>query len=135
MNKTRLLKLARFLESLPPESFNFSDVVSKSTESCGSVCCAIGWTPKVFPKLIKWYRRASLAKLGLMMGDCDVDYIMAGKNLFDITFQESRKLFSPSQTLSWWVGKNIGAAGKPEEVALSIRKFIEWKETEECISV
>lgn len=54
----RLLKLADFLEELPPEKFNFFEVVSSGEHNghtCATVACAIGWTPKVFPRLVKWY--------------------------------------------------------------------------------
>jgi hypothetical protein len=58
MNKTyfkRLEKLADFLDKLPREKFNFADLVSEiDKKGCGTVCCAIGWTPKVLPHLVKF---------------------------------------------------------------------------------
>ena len=50
--------LADFLDTLPEEQFEFDAVVSEwdrtKDKPCGSVCCAIGWAPMVFPELIKW---------------------------------------------------------------------------------
>lgn len=60
----RLLKLADFLEELPPEKFNFFKVVSRGEHNghtCATVACAIGWTPKVFPRLVKWHYLKGIA--------------------------------------------------------------------------
>lgn len=58
--KNRLLKLANFLESIPPQQFNLSVIVeaevldkvpSKKTikqKTCGTAGCAIGYCPVVF---------------------------------------------------------------------------------------
>lgn len=53
----RLLKLINFLDELPPEKFNFSREVTKAHtnhKQCATVGCAIGWTPLLFPRLVKW---------------------------------------------------------------------------------
>lgn len=53
----RLLKLIRFLDTLPPEKFNFASDVAKAHTNhtqCATVGCAIGWTPALFPRLVKW---------------------------------------------------------------------------------
>ena len=52
----RLNKLADFLQKLPRTHFDFSrvcDLIKPSkTNQCGTVGCAMGWTPTVFPRLI-----------------------------------------------------------------------------------
>lgn len=67
IQRARFEKLASFLDTLPRENFNFSLVLDTSTcpapasdtkntrpsLECGSVGCAIGWTPTVFPRLVE----------------------------------------------------------------------------------
>lgn len=50
----RLLKLADFLDTLEPEKFNINSFVATMDRGCGSVCCALGWCPKVFPDDWVW---------------------------------------------------------------------------------
>ena len=52
----RLLTLAKFLNTLQPKQFNFQSWVTEfdSNINCGTVCCAVGWMPKVFPHDVKW---------------------------------------------------------------------------------
>lgn len=136
MNKYRLLKLARFLESLEDKAFDFKNVVSKHENSCGSVCCAIGWTPKVFPELIKWFKDPLdwENKLRLEMNGKVCDYLKAAVDIFGITRDESIMLFSPMYRLEWWDDRVFSGSVRPYEVALSIRKFVEWKEEQESQS-
>ena len=50
--KTRLKKLIKFMRGLRPEQFNFT-IWRCEDYSCGTTACAWGWTPNVFPRLIK----------------------------------------------------------------------------------
>ena len=50
----RLQKLADFLLELPADRFDYSAWVEEDDGECGTVCCAIGWMPKVDPKKWKW---------------------------------------------------------------------------------
>ena len=52
----RLLTLAKFLNTLQPKQFNFQNWVTEFDygNSCGTVCCAVGWMPKIFPLDVKW---------------------------------------------------------------------------------
>jgi len=57
VGKRRLRKLIAFLRALPRAKWDFNSVVKKWKENghaCGTVCCAIGWVPKIFPKLARW---------------------------------------------------------------------------------
>jgi hypothetical protein len=47
MNAERLLKLADFLETVPPHSFDMKEWITFT--ECGFAGCAIGWTPKAIP--------------------------------------------------------------------------------------
>jgi len=65
LHAERLMKLARFLYNvLPPEKFNFGNVlkgrdVPNETFSCGTVGCAIGWAPVVFPLELRYVKRSA----------------------------------------------------------------------------
>lgn len=65
MNEERLLKMAEFLEALPPHKFDFSNYVhigdkspaaalAAPDEHCGTTACAVGWMPAVFPETFEW---------------------------------------------------------------------------------
>lgn len=52
MNKKRLLKLAGFLEALPPKRFDYNawvgdDWAGKQDLSCGTTACALGWAATI----------------------------------------------------------------------------------------
>lgn len=128
----RLNKLADFLDGLDPKKFDFASVVAKSYRDqngrlCGSVCCAIGWTPVVFPRVVEWgselYCRISptIRQSGL------ADFLDVGKSLFGLSYRESDALFSPLRAIPWWPKRYISENALPKTVAKSIRKFIEWK--------
>lgn len=68
-HKDRLLKLANFLRELPRKAFDLSVLAKIPTESedacpvnstkqkalsCGTVACAMGWCPTIFPRQIAW---------------------------------------------------------------------------------
>lgn len=59
--KERFKKVIDFLKVLPKEQFNIDSWVSKSEydiikrKTCGTVCCAAGWLPKIDPKNWTWY--------------------------------------------------------------------------------
>lgn len=55
----RIEKLADFLYDLTSERFKISDWVASwrvedDGRTCGTVCCAIGWCPEVFPEDWEW---------------------------------------------------------------------------------
>ena len=55
MNTTqqkRLRKLIAFLRTLDSDHFDF-EILRHESNQCGTIACAIGWTPTVFPSLIK----------------------------------------------------------------------------------
>lgn len=124
MNKKRLLKLADFLESVPPRKFNLSTwVQSMPTQaegdaegSCGFAGCAVGWA--VHAKLFR----------GLSFGEAEIDDeanrppkyrgfygFTAIEILFDIEFDEGCHLFDDAAY------PNHKAT--PKQVAKRIRAF------------
>lgn len=51
IHKRRLRKLIAFLRQLPRKRFDFTEV--RIAENCGTIGCAIGWTPEVLPDLVQ----------------------------------------------------------------------------------
>lgn len=129
MTKThimRLEKLAAFLDKLPRKKFDFSDVVTAfdPEKYCGTVGCAIGWTPAVFPDLVEWGRNCYGANVFLRATHRG-GYNHVAENLFGVTYDESEKLFSP-----YCEACPLGVGATPKQVAREIRKFIKEKQGE-----
>lgn len=107
----RLMKLSNFLATLPPEKFNYRSV----SNSCGTVACAMGWTPVVFPKLI------TFKYLKSQRGEWTGILFRAAK-MFNITRQEAQYLFNP-----WERSNPLTGGATPYQVAKHIAKFVEAK--------
>lgn len=52
MNKGKelLTKLCAGLKTLGEDEFEYAHYISDSIEDCGTVCCALGWTPRFIPE-------------------------------------------------------------------------------------
>jgi len=140
MNKKRLLKLADFLDSLSKQKFDFGCVANQygkpmkealkaGKHACGTVACAIGWTPAVFPRLVKWVNEwtygddiKNATELTVQVKESGANsYIRVGEELFDLTWYESYNLFTPGVL-------DAGENATPKQVAKQIRKFVKDKE-------
>lgn len=122
----KLQKLADFLDQLRHDEFNFGEVVAKfDIDGCGTVCCAIGWTPILFPDEVEWDECAnSVSMIGVRGGD---GYVMAAEKLFNMPRQDARGLFSPNEQHlihGWGDFPNCHDKSTPEEVAAAIRHYI-----------
>ena len=114
----RLLRLAKFLEKLPRRKFDFAEYVNTAVyrgKECGTVCCAIGWTPAVFPRMITWdrIRRETVEDVA--------------DRLFGLTVWEASDLFIPVTASRVWCPKGLDTNATPKQVARSIRAFVAWK--------
>lgn len=130
MKTARLWKLARFLRELPPRKFYISLVVSKTDakRECGTVCCGMGWTPRVFPDLVKWTAGGHSIELIDEPGDpyfCS--FVDLAAELFDISYREAQRLFNSGYELPWLGGHSLKDDATPVELADSIRLFVQWK--------
>ena len=47
----RLVTLIEFLKTLERKKFNFE--ILREDQDCGTIGCAIGWCPEIFPKLVE----------------------------------------------------------------------------------
>lgn len=135
MNKKRLLTLAAALILVPPENFNMEVWANGDDDdtsvalckpgatptTCGTVACAAGWCPAVFPKDWK-YKRTSYCNVGVeLKRNGSGDTLRDAADYFDITCREAELLFTPSH-LSDWFGIT------PKKQASRIRQFIACKE-------
>jgi hypothetical protein len=123
--KERLRELIAGLRELPDEAFNFR--VLRENSSCGTVACAIGWTPEIFPDLVK---------VDVSMGHPRVVHIATGETsywiaheLFGISEDQASWLFYPCRQhhLSPLLPICDDDA-TPDEVAAMLEKYIELTE-------
>lgn len=117
-SNTRLLKLADFLDTLKTKQFNFDSCIDgRDNHGCGTVCCAIGWTPAVFPELVDWDDPC--------LTSWNFDQI--AYRLFDIGDDAITYLFVPGfltcDTTNRF-GKRLSRNTTPGVVARRIRKFV-----------
>ena len=129
--RSRLMKLIEALDALPREAFNFETVVDKfdRAHSCATVACAIGWTPRIFPRLAQWTRTEygfdsvtprGGASTGIIRDDMDV----VAKSLFGLT-SDHCEIFVPNGQKSVHVNlPDCGFDATPKQVAKMLRKFI-----------
>ncbi len=138
MKKKRLLKLAEFLEKLPRAKFDFGTTVLEwdGGKTCGTVCCAIGWTPTIWPELVEWVHGGVSIKDSVNGYDGFDDI---AKELFGISRSDTWSLFSES-TSEWdMFGENkkrserfnklklkrLDSRATPKQVAKNIRLYVE----------
>lgn len=120
----RLLKLATFLGTLKPEQFYFGDwIQSYDEDGCGTVCCAMGWTPKLFPKSIRYNAASDLSP---KLNGASRSWIGIANDFFglysdDRGNNEACDLFLPD----WSNGLTKDSTAT--EVAAHIRQFVEKK--------
>jgi hypothetical protein len=135
----RLEKLAQFLDQLPNYKFDFSTVVSSSAGGCGTVCCAIGWLPAVFPDLVRWAPFDERSKhcdvftiRGIGVADSHFD---TAERVLGVTGIESSWLFTPGSNYEepppW--GQPLRSTALPKEVAAAIRTFCTWRKAQPTI--
>lgn len=119
----RLLKLIAFLEKLPPRKFDFGDV-RKYQAGCGTVGCAMGHTPEVFPKLVKATDEGiSLRKPEKDYEDFHYRYIAMA--LFGIPEKHSW-MFSPGE--QWEAHASLPTCREnatPKQVAKMLKRYLE----------
>jgi hypothetical protein len=130
MNAKRLLKLAAFLRQLPPHKFNF-DVITYQVgkpmakalaareEHCGTVACAIGWLPAVFPRSVLWDSGSNVYTYPLVVlkRDLNATNFTAAQKLFGLDYHDSRYLFDPDRS-------GLGSNATAVEVAAHIEQFV-----------
>ena len=132
MNKQRLLKLAKHLESgkLGHKVFDFNIINSnkssngyellRSPNTCGTHGCAIGELPIVFPKIFNF---SISGVIGRKKRKCSIE------DFFDIDESQYFHLFGPYLQVSEWIPEGLtsghfGKSATRENVAKNIRWFV-----------
>jgi hypothetical protein len=130
----RLLKLAAFLEKLPRAKFDFSIIVDQSglpmlealkagKHPCGTVACAMGWMPAVFPKYLKWDDPKEPFGVRWRKNSSDNTSDVA-REFFGLSYEQVYWLFFPNSSI--WAEKDNGLTddATPKQVARHIRRFV-----------
>lgn len=131
MNKERLLKLAAFLETVPPERFDYNtwageDWQGKPDLSCGTTACAFGWATAIPEfaaaglKLVKNRHGSIHVELAGMAYDQETGgydrSLSSAVQFFDISSMDAHYLFIPEGSMEGW---------EATRVAQHIRNFVE----------
>lgn len=150
MNKiqeARLLKLAKFLEKLNPKNFNFEHIVAEisptgpkySKVNCGTVCCAVGWCPTVFPNTFEWIAEKADSTWGYTyrytVGDkslSSTSWEDIVEKFFGVYNSEIDALFLPSNRTAMWNNKPLRSKATGKQVAAAIKRFVKWKKKEQA---
>lgn len=118
VHKKRLLKLADFIEGVKPKMFDIGYIAQKL--DCGTVCCAIGYLPQVFPRHFKYgvddYLHEDVIFISLKKRP-DIWDDAAAADFFGLTSNEIEYLFMPQQ----YQYRNV----RPKTVAKRIRRVVE----------
>lgn len=138
MNKDKLLELIEFLKTLSYEDFNFNEVVACYDDytKCGTVCCAIGWLPKLFPDEVEWNitRRGIVGlflknEYGSICGSAK-EYDDVAIHVFKLHPYVAQSLFAPDcQRMIHEDLRNLAKNARPTEVAEMLEHFIKLIET------
>jgi hypothetical protein len=151
MNKERLLKLADFLDALPPERFNYGSWVGDDWKgmqdlSCGTTACALGWAttiPEIVGPTGLCLRRNTLMPYVTLSqrppaegSHAFGEFEIAAGHAFDLTPPEANWLFIPhgeaDELLEFDTRREVedsvvrpGRYASAKAVAAHIRNFVE----------
>jgi hypothetical protein len=129
VNKKRLLKLADFIEKLPNKKLHMEfvarpDKKGKIRLECDSAACAMGWSPVVFPKLVKYTEDLNNTSDYDLEEHLDV-YVKVGRD----TLYDSEAMAELFGIRQYDAERLFGAGNKyyhtPKQVSKGLRKFIE----------
>jgi len=126
IDEAKMTKLIDFLITMPRKDFNFEVVVSKqNNKGCGTVCCAIGWTPIIFPKEAKWSAVARFKDHANSAVNGKY-YALVASDIFGMSDHLADHLFAPdSQEAVHRSLPNAGDKVTPKKFAKVLKKFME----------
>lgn len=132
----RLLKLAAFLEKLPPERFDIrgwvgDDWKGKPDLSCGTTACGLGWATTI-PMLRKAGLRMKRDRLGGghvgLARRHGSDHADASEVVFGLDSAETLLLFIPTSEFEIvpvrYGRRRLAATATPKQLARHIRAFV-----------
>lgn len=116
-NRARLLQFLRY--ECHPEQFVFGEVAKHN--ECGTVGCAIGWTPKLFPNQVCWSFRKDQPEVCFVdkpaTEDEWYDYKDIGAALFGLRVDVSYEAFTPDLFAGDTAFPEAGQLATPQQVA------------------
>lgn len=136
-NAAKLLKLAAFLRALPPKLFDFGSICKLGAKSpldayaagggCGTTACALGWTPKVFPRAMKWDIRSDMEdgdyiSISLKKSP-SLDNFYAASRFFGVSHADVLYMFNP-RTFKGDGAGGLAQDAPPKVVARRIEAFV-----------
>lgn len=128
VTKRRLLKLAAFLEKLPPERFDYdrwvgNDWLGEPDLSCGTAACALGWATTI----------PEFRRLGLRLSRCGEPHCgrlydhAAATEIFGVTENEAAFLFIPDRFAPReWLKWRSNWSPNPDASAKMVARHIRW---------
>lgn len=119
IHKERLQKLITFLETLNPARFDFGVVMNE----CGTIGCAMGWTPQVFPEIVEWTEDRNLH---LKSSPAKWDWFEeVAQELFGMHKGTAELLFTPqNQSRVHADLAYCGYSSNPKQIADMLRQFL-----------
>lgn len=117
IHKNRLLKVANFILNLDAKKFDLEEIIASSVKTdsnsnkilneCGTVGCAIGWCPCVFPRSVgvKYFYEAGLSFEGKRAyvyrvfdkkNPDETYYVDFASSFFGISSTDAEYLFNPA---------------------------------------
>lgn len=149
LGNQRLIKLAVFLEKLPPKRFDYgvwagNNWKGKPDLSCGTTACALGWATTIpeFKKLGLRLRRDQYNDVEVVLGTRSAIRIdtEAAQRVFNLTATEASALFTARGIT--YAGDDVYTTTAAEDVLLPscsfrvspafvaarIRSLVAWKE-------
>lgn len=134
VNTAKLLEFADWLEkNIKPEQFEFSEVVNTWDEnSCGTVCCAVGWLP-AFDERVKWRNKSDNVIMIQEITDTSLNvltgYGEVAAAVFDMDTMDANSLFAPSEQykIEGWEENDFPECGtycQPKDVSEAIRNYV-----------
>lgn len=143
MEKEKLLKLANFIGKLKPHKLNMDIVASPSGGNpswgdepnpqdmnfkCTSAACAMGWTPSVFPRSLKWKRDGNYLKV--TFGRRRNWPAMAA--FFNIPVKHARALFRDGGSETYETPKQVSAGLREYAKTGKVPKCCHWNVQYDC---
>ena len=139
MNYSNLTIAIETLEGLTNEEFFFGDTIKTFDEenNLDHVCDVIGWTPIMFPELVKWFTvlEGTFLKYHTVRFKDSLDKSLThkdiGEKLFGISEEEVVGLFTPNaQYRLPFETKQLSVGAPKEDVIELLKKFVEYKLSE-----
>jgi hypothetical protein len=116
--KNRLLKLADFLDKLPPRNFKIHNWVTGEkppvSPTCKTAACAIGWAPVCFPRSGLTYEGCNTISVYFPDGS---EGFEGAATFFGISYCDAKDLFSEDNY-------SVGARVSAKEVAARVRQLV-----------